>query len=440
MDPLTHALASYSLQRAAFPRISRAATIAVVLAGMIADVDLLSTSFGPSAYLTFNRTYFHSLLAALVFSLPATLPFFFLKPKGAQQQTARAAIFAAALAAALLHLALDSCQTSGVELLWPFSTRRFAMDWLPSLDLWVLGILLAGVLLPLLSGLVTEEIGARHKGPRGRLGATLALAALLLYLVVRLVLHGDAIAALESRTYRGELPHKVAAFAESSSPFRWHGIVETERALHELEVPVGPGADFDASSAITTYKPEPSPGLDAARNSTVARRFLQVARFPKATVEQTPAGFHVILRAFPYSRDSGSGLRVQALIDTDPSGKILSEELAWVPTSRDFWWHQASPPPNHHSERSEVLCPIERFSLDESLFNLSLVFQRKIALDNFYSSASTRARKYCGVWSAAALLPLSCFSGHPLAPRRCYILPTFRINHLRQSNLATTLF
>ena len=338
MDPLTHALASYTLKRAAFPRVTRPVTLAIVVAGTIADVDLLSSYFGPSAYLTFYRTCFHSLVAAFVFSLLVTLPFFFFSSKNAENRSARVTIFIAALAAALLHLFVDVLQSAGVELFWPFSPRRFAMDWLPSLDLWVLAILLAGILLPLLSGLVTEEIGARSKGPRGRLGASLALAALILYLVVRFIYHGSAIAALESRTYRGELPRKVAAFAESSSPFRWHGIVETERALHDVEVPVGPGADFDPSAAITTYKPEPSPALDAARNSAVARRFLQIARFPKATVEQTPGGFHVILRAFPYGRDPSSGLRVQALINTDPSGKVLSEEHAWVPSSRDFWW------------------------------------------------------------------------------------------------------
>jgi len=345
MDPFTHALASFTLQRAAFPRLSRTATISVVLAGIIADADLLSTYFGPSAYLAFNRTYFHSLPAALAFALLAALPFFFLKPKSPEIPVSRATIFLASFAAALLHLALDVCQASGVQLLWPFSTRRLALDWLPSLDLWILAILLAGILLPLLAGLVTEEIGARRKGPGGRIGASLALVALLLYVMTRSVFHGDAIAALESRTYRGELPRRVAALAESSSPFRWHGIVETERALHDVEVPVGPGADFDPSIAITTYKPEPSPALDAARNSPLARRFLLVARFPKATVEQTPTGFHVILRAFPYSRESGSGLltltdagRVQALIDTDPSGKILSEEIAWVPSSRNFSW------------------------------------------------------------------------------------------------------
>ncbi|HVH70221.1 MAG TPA: hypothetical protein VNB49_03810, partial [Candidatus Dormibacteraeota bacterium] len=116
-------------------------------------------------------------------------------------------------------------------------------------------------------------------------------------------------------------------------------VVETERALHDVEVPVDPGADFDPSTAITTYKPEASPALDAARNSPFARRFLHVARFPKATVEQTPTGFRIILRAFPYTRESGSGLRVQALIDTDLAGKILTEELAWVPSPRNFWWH-----------------------------------------------------------------------------------------------------
>src|SRR5215472_18057974 len=328
MDPLTHALASYTLKRAAFPRVTRSVTLAIVIAGTVADLAY----FGPSAYFAFDRTYFHSLLAALVIALLATLPFFFLKPKDPATKSASATIFAATFAAALLHLVLDLCQSSGVEILWPFSSRRFAMDWLPSLDLWLLGILLAGTLLPMLAGLVTEEIGARKKDPRGRIGAILSFAAILLYLIIRSVFHGNAIAALQTRTYRGELPHRVAAFAESNSPFLWHGIVETERALREMEVPVGPGADFDPGSAIATYKPEPSPALDAARNSAVARRFLLVARFPKASVEQTETGYLVILRDFPDSRDVASGLRVQAIIEIDPAGKILSEELAWVPS------------------------------------------------------------------------------------------------------------
>jgi len=338
MDPITHGLASYVLKRAAFPRVPRSTTLAILAAGTLADLDSLSRFFGPSAFLTFYRTYFHSLLAAILLSLFVALPFLLRKSGLAKNQTSFVTIFGASLAAAVLHLLMDLFQSAGVELFWPFSPRRIAMDWVAHLDLWIPGILLAGILLPALSGLVTEEIGARSKGPRGKAGASLALAALLLYLVARFVFHGNALAAMESRTYRGESPRRVAAFAESNSPYRWHGIVETESALHDLDVEAGPAANFDSDSAITSYKPEPSPALDAARDSAVARRFLQVARFPKATVEKTPEGFHVILRDFPYTRDLGSGLRVQALIDTDPSGKILSQELAWDSSSKGAWW------------------------------------------------------------------------------------------------------
>jgi membrane-bound metal-dependent hydrolase YbcI (DUF457 family) len=69
MDPLTHALASYTLKRAAFSRAPRSTTIAMLLAGTIADIDVLSKFAGPSAFLTFYRTYCHSLLAALFFSM-----------------------------------------------------------------------------------------------------------------------------------------------------------------------------------------------------------------------------------------------------------------------------------------------------------------------------------------------------------------------------------
>jgi inner membrane protein len=338
MDPLTHALASYALKRAAFPRVPRSVTLAILAAGTIADLDMLSSYFGPSAYLAFYRTYLHSLLATVLIGLLVTVPFFFLKERGSEAQTSYARIFIAALAAALLHLLMDLTQSAGVELFWPFSSHRYALDWVAHFDLWILAILLAGILLPMLSGLVTEEIGARSKGPRGRLGASMALAALCFYLALRSVCHGNAQAAMESRAYHGESPRRVAAFAESASPFRWYGIIETERALLEVNVEVGPATRFDPESAVTSYKPEPSPALDAARDSSVGRRFLQVARFPKASIEKTPEGFHVILRDFPLSGDASSATRVQALIDTDRSGKILSEELAWVPASRDLWW------------------------------------------------------------------------------------------------------
>jgi membrane-bound metal-dependent hydrolase YbcI (DUF457 family) len=338
MDPLTHALASYTLKRAAFPRVPRSGTIAMLIAGTIADVDLLSKFAGPSAFLAFYRSYFHSLFAALLLSLVITLLVYLRQRAQTENPLSPLGILAAAPAAYILHLLMDLCQSAGVEFFWPFSPRRFALDWLPHLDLWLLGILLAGILLPTLSRLVTEEIGAKSKGPRGRVGASLALATMILYVVLRFILHGNALATLESHSYRGESPRKTAAFPESGSSSRWLGVVETVSALHDVQVDVSPGASFDPDVAVTAYKPEPSPALDAARDTAAARRFLQVARFPKATVEKTPDGFHIILRAFPNSSDANSSLRVHVIIDTDSSGKILSEELAWDPTSQQFWF------------------------------------------------------------------------------------------------------
>ena len=105
-----------------------------------------------------------------------------------------------------------------------------------------------------------------------------------------------------------------------------------------MEVEVGPSAKFDPDSARASYKPEPSPALDAARNTAAARRFLEAARFPKASVEKTPDGFQITLRDFPYTLDVRSGLRVQATLDTGPAGKVLSQRLTWNPLSREFWW------------------------------------------------------------------------------------------------------
>jgi membrane-bound metal-dependent hydrolase YbcI (DUF457 family) len=328
MDPLTHALASYTLKRSAFPRLARPATVAMVLAGTVADLDMLSRYLGPSAYLTWHRTYAHSLFAAVLISFVAPIAFFLLR-RAPEKRNAPLSVFLAAIAASVFHLLLDLCQSQGIELLWPFSSRRFAADWLAALDLWIFAFLVAGLGLPKLSSLITEEIGAKYKGPRGRVAAFLVLATILLYIAARGALHSNATATLDARTYRGESPRRVAAFPESVGLFSWHGIVETDRALHEVAVSVVPGSSFDPDSARTSYKPEPSPALDAALRTATARRFLAYARFPKASIEKKPDGYRIHIRSFPYNAGSTSGARVTAIIDTDPSGKILDESLAW---------------------------------------------------------------------------------------------------------------
>src|SRR5258708_731341 len=109
----------------------------MLVAGTIADIDTHGAHFGPAAFLTFYRSYFHSRLAAVLYSLLLTLPFLIRKLPLAEKQNSRSVIFIATLSASVLHLVMDVCQSAGVVLLWPFSSRRFALDWVAKLDLWV---------------------------------------------------------------------------------------------------------------------------------------------------------------------------------------------------------------------------------------------------------------------------------------------------------------
>jgi inner membrane protein len=328
MDAFTHGLASYCVTRGAFPRASRATMIAAILAGAAADLDQVSANVGPSAFLDWHRTVTHSvpgtLLLAIGFTAAATLA-----ARSKQKKDPLRTIFLVLLAVCSLHVAMDLTQNEGVQLLWPFRAQRYSADWVAHFDLWILLILLAGTLLPQLLALVTEEIGAKSKSPRGRIGAIIALLAVCAYIGARFILHGNAVAMMEARTYRGELPRRVAAFAEPDSPFHWRGIVETARAFHELDLNLAPGSPFNPDAAAIFYKPESSAALEAARSTESVRRVLQTAKFPKATVEKTNTGYRVQLRDLAQQREARSGPRVVAVVETDATAKVLSDGLAW---------------------------------------------------------------------------------------------------------------
>ena len=332
MDILIHLLASLTMMRAVFPRASKDVLAAALIAGSVADVDVVSSVISPSAFLRWNHTYTHSIVGSLLIATLVLVAKLALTRKSSVAANAIKSTAPPIFAAAFLHLVMDLCQNNGVELLWPFRANRYSADWLPSLDLWILAILIAGIALPAIAGLVTEEIGAKSKRPRGQIGAIVALVAIFLYVSSRAILHKGVIAEMQSVTYRGESPRKLATLAESS-PFAWLGVFESERALGNLEINAGPNGDFSPNSAFISYKPEPSAALDAALRTESARRFLAAMRFPKAAVEKTRTGFHVEIRNFPFEAGTHGRAKVMASVDTDENAKILNQEIVWDPTS-----------------------------------------------------------------------------------------------------------
>jgi membrane-bound metal-dependent hydrolase YbcI (DUF457 family) len=333
MDVGTHALASITITRALIPRAPLTAWIFIIVAGTIADVDAVSSALGPSTYLDWRHTFTHSVVASAAVGVILGTIYFLLSRKATPARVSGSAFFSAILISGFLHLGMDAFQSAGIALFWPFNPHRFAADWLASVDPWIITILLAAILLPELSRLVSDEIGAKNKGPRGRVGAILGLILMIFYIGVRANFHANVLAAIQARSYRGESPRRSSAYAESVSLFTWHAIVETDRALQELTIDATPGASFDPENGTTLFKPEPSSILERAQSARGARDFLRVASFPKASIEKIPEGYEVQIRDLRYAVSQEIRHEIVVVIHTDSNGKVTREELRW---GRDF--------------------------------------------------------------------------------------------------------
>jgi inner membrane protein len=331
VDPLTHGLASFALQRGFFPGARWRAVFAIIIAGLIADIDRFSSSFGPAAYLRWHRSATHSIVFVLVLAL-ATIVFKRLRRNNAVADSWSGLTWIAVVSASSLHILMDLLQTDALAPLWPFSTRLFSLDLAPSIDPWLLVILAATILFPELVHLVSDEIGSRNKRPRGRAGAITGLAFALLYFALRGLLHGNAVIALEARTVAGEMPRRVGAFPDAASPFLWHSIVETESALHLADMRSMGGEVSYASSVTKLRKPEASPMLSAAQASPAAAELLKTARFPKAVVQKETEGYSVEIHDLK-DQATESRRAIFADVNLDTAAKVVSSELQWQKTS-----------------------------------------------------------------------------------------------------------
>ena len=327
MDFLTHVLLSLALARGFFARRGWPVLAGMLVAGTLADVDLISVWFGPAAYLAGRRTFTHSLLGTVV--IIAIAAWIAHRLDGKRRETWKG-ILAAASCAAVAHLLFDFCQSGGIALLWPFRGTRYALDWLPNVDPWILVLLLSGVVVPEFFRLVTLEIGAKDKRPRGRNGALVALVLIGIYVGARGLLHFNSVALLEPRSYHGESPRRAETFAESLSLLTWHGVVETQSYLCLIEVPVTSGDSFDPESGTCLHKPEESPVLAAVQQSVVGREFLSAARIPRAAMDKTEDGYEVVIRDLRDVAEQQTRHRVVARIWLDSGSRVVSEELGWA--------------------------------------------------------------------------------------------------------------
>jgi len=335
MEPVTHALTSIALGRAGLNKITRAATPMLVVSGLIADVDWVTRLGGADAFLRGHRTETHSIAGTLAIVAVVGAAFWLAGRKSTKYAVGILPALAICAIGAGTHLLLDLLNGYGLKLLWPFRSRWYAWDLADSVDSWILFSLLVGLLIPELFRLVHDEIGSKSKRNGRRNGAVVGLVLVGLVIAGRAFAHERAVALLDARNYRGQTPLEVAAFPKPSNPLLWSGVVETDNALVNVEVPLGPGREFDPESAETHFKPQPSVTLSNAIASSEAVEFLNFARFPLASVQPEGDGFQVRLRDMRFASELAGQRGIVAVIHLNAQSLVIREGMEFESQARN---------------------------------------------------------------------------------------------------------
>lgn len=297
VDNLTHTLTAVALSHAGLTRKTRFATITVIAGANLPDADVVTWAESTATYLQYHRGITHSIIGVAVLGTLAGLAAYAAGRNMApskQGLSANAAwLVVCGLAGTVSHLLLDFTNAYGVRPFLPFSGRWFAWDIVFIVDPVLLFLVAAGLGVPALLRLISEEVGASK--PAYRAGAIFALAAMALLWGLRDVAHRRAVTLLDSHIYGQENPRRIGAFPSPANPFSWTGVVETDSAFHVLVVSAL-DERVNPPEAQVFRKPDASPALDAAMRTRTGSTFLEFARFPWGEVNPFGDGFEVLIR------------------------------------------------------------------------------------------------------------------------------------------------
>jgi inner membrane protein len=364
LDPLTHLLTGACLSRAGFNRKTALATTTMVLAAEFPDLDIVAYVRGPVVGFDHHRGFTHTLLGTLFDAAVVVGAVYLLYTLHRRWRVLNPArphprwglLYIYGVIAAFSHILLDFTNSYGVRPFAPFSWRWYSWDIVNIIEPLMLAVLILGLITPRLFALVSEEIGERRKaGPRGRGGAIFALMCIVILWGVRDFEHRRAVAALNSLLYNGKEPLRVSAFPYSLTPFRWHGVVETEDHFEELPVNSRRGEVDREGRGRVRYKPQETQASLAAKRSYLGRIYLDWAQYPVTEMEQTtdPNRAYIVrfldLR-YDYPERRSASLR--CAVELDRNLKVVAE--LWGRRSQAVVLEPSRPSSSNNRSRTET--------------------------------------------------------------------------------------
>lgn len=227
MDPLTQGALGASLPQAAARRGHAAMALPCgLLAGMAPDLDvLIRSSDDPLLFLEYHRQFTHSLLFIPIgAALCAGLLWWVW---GRRRGWGARATYLYCLLGYATHALLDACTSYGTQLLWPFSSERFAWNNVSIID--------PLLTLPLLCGVFFARYLQR------RWPARLAFGWVLSYLVLGVLARDAAVQMGEALAEaRGHVAVEVDAKPSFANLILWKTVYRHERQYYVDAVRIGP--------------------------------------------------------------------------------------------------------------------------------------------------------------------------------------------------------
>ena len=271
----------------------------MTLAAEAPDLDVFGGFGGPAFGFGHHRGFTHSFLGSfLVSGLVVGFMYLVWRIRGRKTKNNLpphwGLLYAFAYLACMSHMLLDFTNNYGVRPFWPFSERWYSWDIVFIVEPVLLVLLVGGLVLPSLFSLINDEIGARAKGPKGRMAAIVALVGICIIWGARDYEHRRAVNALDARLYREAEALRVSAFPTILNPFQWYGVVETESFFATMPVDsLAPEVDPQGQMQIR-YKPEETPVTLAAKKSYLGRFYLDWAQYPIIEAEKLESGSYIV--------------------------------------------------------------------------------------------------------------------------------------------------